>query len=187
MESKLIAGKASPPDGRRTGRQWLATGLLLLAACASTSDPSTQPAVSLTLSASTVSVVQGDSVITGLDITRTGGFAGAVTMKAGGAPAGLTVVFAPSPLSATATSGTLTLKADTALAEGTYELTVLAIALAATDGSATLEVTVTAPPPVALGSRPASMALGPTAFAMTAGTTAARPRRGAMPSLLASD
>ena len=107
-------------------------------------DPADQPAMSLVLGSSSVAVTPGQGATLAVNITRTGGFTGAVALSLTDAPDGLTGSFSPSSIPAGATSSTLTLSAATTTALGTYSLTVGASGQAVEGKSAALAVTVEA-------------------------------------------
>jgi hypothetical protein len=101
------------------------------------------PTIAIAATPATVSIAQGTTtpVTATVNITRTGGFAGAVTLAATGQPAGLTVT----PSAATTTnSGTLSITATPAVATGTYPVTVTATGTGVANATTTLNVTVTA-------------------------------------------
>ena len=79
------------------------------------------PDFSLSASPTSVSIGRGGSATYTVTIAQIGGFAGSVTLKASGAPAGSTVTFGPNP---TGTSSTLTVKSSRTGPKGTFTLTV---------------------------------------------------------------
>jgi hypothetical protein len=99
------------------------------------------PAFAIGLSAGTASIAAGASTNVTVNVTRTGGFTGAVGLAVTGAPAGMTASF--NPASVTGASSTLTVSAGAAVAAGTYPLTVRGTATGLTDQTALLTVTVT--------------------------------------------
>ena len=124
----------------------LAGTLTLLAACGGDDDPPTVNTGSITvaLSASTLSLTQGESETATVTITRAGGFSEAVTLAAEGAPDGVTVSFAPASVPGNATTSTLTLAASGEAAAGTYPITVRASGQGVTTKTAQLSLTVAA-------------------------------------------
>lgn len=82
------------------------------------------PAADFSLSASPTSrsVPAGTGTTYAITITRTNGFAGAVTLSVGALPAGVTASFSPNPT--TGTSSTLTISTATSTAAGTYTINI---------------------------------------------------------------
>jgi hypothetical protein len=99
------------------------------------------PSFAIGLSSGTASVAAGASGNVTVNVTRSGGFTGAVALAVSGAPAGLTASF--NPASVTGASSTLTLNVGAAVAPGNYPLTVRGTAAGLTDQTAILTVTVT--------------------------------------------
>lgn len=93
---------------------------------------------------SNVSIQQGMSGATDVTITRSGGFAEAVSIAVEGAPSGVTPT--PDPASTTGTTSTLGIAVDGAVATGTYTLTVRGTATGLPDATTTFDLTVTAAP-----------------------------------------
>jgi hypothetical protein len=102
------------------------------------------PSFTLALSPATVSVQAGAQGTSTVNVTRAGGFTGAVALTATGAPTGMTVSF--NPASATGASSTLTVQTTAAVAAGNHTVTVRGNATGITERTATLTVTVTAAP-----------------------------------------
>ena len=97
---------------------------------------------SYTLAASAATVVAGATGNSNITITRTGGFAGAVTLAAEGLPTGVTAAFNPN--NTTTDASVLTFTAAANAAAGTSTITVRGTATGQTDKTATLQLTVTA-------------------------------------------
>jgi uncharacterized membrane protein len=95
----------------------------------------------LALAPTTLTVQQGASGNTTVNITRTGGFAGTVDLTATGLPAGVTAAF--NPAAATANTSTLTLTASATATTGPATVTVTGTSGAITQ-TATLALTVSA-------------------------------------------
>jgi uncharacterized membrane protein len=95
----------------------------------------------LALAPSTLTVQQGTTGNTTVNITRTGGFADAVNFTATGLPTGVTAAF--NPAAATANTSTLTLTASATAATGPATVTVTVTSGAITQ-AATLALTVSA-------------------------------------------
>jgi uncharacterized membrane protein len=81
-----------------------------------------------------------------VDVSRSGGYSGAVTFSISGQPAGVTAAFNPASVSGTAGS-VLTLAAAATTAPGTYSLSVTGSGTGVSNASATLTLTVSAAPP----------------------------------------
>jgi hypothetical protein len=133
------------------GVRWLALGVIIaVGACSSDStDPNGgnnggDPTITLTLSASALSIVQGESGTLDATIGRAGGFTGAVTIEVTGAPTGMTATPAPATVASGATSSTITVAPGASLTPGAYTLTVRATGTGVSAVTATFQVTVTA-------------------------------------------
>lgn len=130
------------------------------------------PAQGFTIApAAALTVTQGAAASNAtINITRTGNFAGAVTLTTGGTvPAGLTVTPAAAT---TGNSATVAVSASTAIAPGTYPITINATGAGVTGTqTTTLNVTVTAAPApdftVAVAPATVSVAAGGAAGAST--------------------
>jgi hypothetical protein len=120
-------------------------------------------AASYSLAASAATVAAGATGTSNITITRTGGFAGAVTLAAEGLPTGVTAAFAPNNTTADASVLTLTAAANTTA--GTSTITVRGTATGQTDKTTTFQLTVTA----AAGSY--TLALAPTTLTVQQGTS----------------
>ncbi|HET9983161.1 MAG TPA: hypothetical protein VFQ38_06230 [Longimicrobiales bacterium] len=122
-----------------------------------------QPAFAMALNPATLTVAAGSSGTSTVNLTRSGGFTGAVALTAT-APQGLTATF--NPASATGAQSTLTVAAAASAAAGNYTVTVTgAGGTGITNQTATLTVTVTAPTPT--GSF--TLALNPATVSVQAG------------------
>ena len=101
------------------------------------------PAISIALASSSLSVVQGTAGNVTVNLTRTGGFSGDVSIAATGLPTGVTVSSAT--IASGATSATLTFAVAATTATGASTVTINATGTGVTTASATLALTVTAP------------------------------------------
>ncbi len=108
--------------------------------------PSLSPSIGLTLGSSALSLVQGQSGTVSVDVSRSGGYSGAVTFSISGQPAGVTAAFNPGSVSGT-TGSVLTLAAAATTAPGTYTIIVTGSGTGVTNASAPLTLTVSAAPP----------------------------------------
>lgn len=104
----------------------------------------------ITLSPTTLSIVQGESGTVTAAVARSGNFTGAVTLSAENVPTGLTPAFAPNVVAAGATSVTLTVGVAGTVAPGSYTFLVRAQASGLSDRTGTVSLTVTAKPAVAM-------------------------------------
>jgi len=127
----------------------LALALALGAGCGGDDGGPTDPetgSISIALSPTSMSLVQGESGTTTVALTRGGGFTGAVDLSLEGAPAGVTGTFSPATIASGGTSSTLTLAAGAAAAPGTHTLTVRARGDGVSERTAALALTVEAAP-----------------------------------------
>lgn len=92
---------------------------------------------------SAVTVGQGASIGTYLEVEGNYGFSGPVTLSASGMPSGMTVTFSQNPVAGSFTYGTMTIAAATTLPDGQYPITVTGTSGASTS-SITFTVTVAA-------------------------------------------
>lgn len=119
-----------------------------LAACGGggdgpTTPPPPSPAASIALGNASGSVVAGTSTTIPITVTRSGGFAGDVTVSATGAPAGVTI--ASQVIAAGGSSGTLTVATTSAATAGTTTISVTATGTGVTISAQSYALTVTAP------------------------------------------
>jgi len=118
-------------------------GAMLLAGCGGGGDGGTTtltPAISITLSSSTLTVVQGTTGNVTVNLTRSGGFSGDVSLVVTGLPTGVTV--APATISTGSSSATLTFTVAAAAATGNSTLTITASGSGVTAVLASLAITV---------------------------------------------
>ena len=115
---------------------------LPLAACGDYSSsyaPPPNPSIAIATPSPTLNVTQGERLGIQIAITRNGGFAGAVTLAAAGAPAGVAVDVGPS---VSANVATLAINVGDAVAPGVFRLTITASASGVESRSIPLDVTV---------------------------------------------
>lgn len=155
-------------------RVLLAAIAMLLAACDGGDDGGTTPPAvggfTVTLSQNTLSVVQGGNTSLTANITRTGSFSGTVDISTENVPAGVTATFAPASITSGTTSTTLTVSATAGVAAGSYTFTIRGKATGLADQTATVSLTVTSAPRIALALAPAAGSVvqgGSTAIATT--------------------
>jgi hypothetical protein len=112
------------------------------------------PTFSLSANPAAVSIGQGGSGTTTIQIARTN-FTSPVALSLQNPPAGITGTFNPSP--ATGDQSTLTLNVAGTVATGPVTLTVLGTAAGQTDKTTTVTLTVTPPPDYTLSATPTSV------------------------------
>lgn len=122
------------------------------------------PSIGIALDAGTLTVEQGESGSVVVTVSRRGGYSGAVALAITGLPDGVTAAFDP-PSVTGATTSTLTLAVAADAVEGTYPLTVTASGAGVASRSASLGLTIAAPPAspfigVVLGSGALSLVQG---------------------------
>jgi hypothetical protein len=115
---------------------------------------------SYTLAASAATVTAGATGTSNITITRTGGFADAVTFAVEGLPTGVTGAF--NPTSTTTNASVLTLTAAANAAAGTTTVTVKGTAAGQTDKTTTFQLTVAAAAGYTLAASAATVAAGAT-------------------------
>lgn len=113
------------------------------------------PSMSLAVSPPGLEVARGSTGTLAVNVTRGGGFAGAVNLTAENLPAGVTI--APATLAAGATSTSLTIGVSAAAALTTTTVTIRAAATGVGDATATFSLTVTQLPGYTLSLSPASI------------------------------
>jgi hypothetical protein len=123
--------------------------LVLGSACSSDAAPIEPPTTGSIQLASNVlgaSVVQGYATTVDLTLSRTGGFAGAVTLSAEGLPANVTASFAPATLTGATVNSTVTLQVGANATLGAAEVTLRASGDGVTSRTVRFELTVLTPP-----------------------------------------
>jgi hypothetical protein len=115
------------------------------------------PGFTMTLNPTSLSVAQGASGNVTVNVTRTGGFTGALALSAQGLPAGVTI--APVAVAAGAASATLVVSATAAAAAGASTVTIRATGTGVPDATATLALTVTEAGGYTLAVAPASVSV----------------------------
>lgn len=137
-----------------------ATGSGLSASTATVVVSVIPPAFTLGLAGTAVSVVQGQSTTTTVNVERTGGFSGAINLTAENLPAGVTATFTPPAVPGS--SAVMLITATNAAVLGPHTVTVRGTGAGVTDRTVTLNLTV-APPPafaLALSSNPITVVRG---------------------------
>ncbi len=117
--------------------------------------------ITLTAGSATIAAVQGATVTVPLTLARAGGFAGAVSLTASGAPTGVTATLTPASLAAGVTSSTLSLAVASTAAAGTSTITISAAGTGVATQTATVALTITAAtaPDYSLTAAPAALSV----------------------------
>lgn len=137
-----------------------ATAVLTVTVTAATS-----PGATLTISSATGTLQAKDTTATSVaTVARTGGFAGDLTLSQTGAPAGVAVTFAPSPIAAAATTSTISIRSSTSAAPGTYPIVISAAGTGITAPTVTYTLIVVAVPTL-------SVSVAPTTTSIVAGSS----------------
>ncbi|MEO7965885.1 MAG: hypothetical protein ABIT38_18395 [Gemmatimonadaceae bacterium] len=121
-----------------------------------------QPVISLAESPAALSIAAGQSGTSTISITRSAGFAGAVTLALVAPPAGFTATFNSSPTNAATSS--VTLAVASTVVTGQYTLTIKGSATGAQDKTVSIAVTVPAALPIGF-----SIVVDPVEFELPAG------------------
>ena len=132
-----------------------------LAACGGgdkgTTPTPTPQGFTVALSSTTLSVEQGASGTVTATIGRTGSFAGTVNLSTESVPTGITAAFSPAAVTSGTTSTTLTVTVAASVTPGPYSFTIRGQAAGINDQrTATVSMTVTAKPAIAMVLAPTS-------------------------------
>jgi uncharacterized membrane protein len=130
----------------------LALGLGFVSACGESegTGPGSTGAITIEISKTSLSIVQGGSDVLTATITRSGGFTGSVTITTEGAPAGVTASVSNVTTSGSTTTGTITVAVAASVAPGSFSLTVKASGTGVSEVTKALSLTVTAIPAIGL-------------------------------------
>lgn len=129
--------------------------------------------IAISVTPTSLSLVQGTSGTVAASITRGGGFTGTVTVVTEGAPTGVTAAVSNVTTTGTTTSGTVTVTVAATVVPGTHTLTVRASGSGVSDATTTFGLTVTAIPAIALTVTPTTVSVAASASG-TAAVTIAR-------------
>jgi hypothetical protein len=121
--------------------------------------PSITPTISVSVSPASLSVPVGGSGQVAITLTRGADYDGAVTFSIEGGPGGVTGTFTPTVLASGSAASTLLLTVGSEVPVGTYPLTVRAAGSGVAPATATLSLTVAAPPSFGLVLTPAGLAI----------------------------
>ncbi len=108
-----------------------------------------QPTIALSASPTALNIGGGQTGTSTVTITRSAGFAGAVTLALDNPPAGITATFNTSPT--TAQTSVVTLSVASSVAQGQYNVVVKGTASGVQDKTVTIAVTVPAALPIGFG------------------------------------
>jgi hypothetical protein len=129
------------------------TGALTISACSDSNDGSeglgAGGGITIALSPTELTLPAGTSGTVEVTVGRTGAFTGAVTLKTGGEPEGVSVGLSPVVVDAGATSSTATITVGDATLPGTYHVGIAGTASLISTGQAGITLVVTpgeAPP-----------------------------------------
>lgn len=112
------------------------------------------PSISVSITPTSASVVQGASTDINVTVTGAGGFTGAATIALQTPPAGITGAVSGSQTTGGNTTATLTVSVGAGVSPGAYALTVRATGSGVTASQATFSLTVTAAPAYELSATP---------------------------------
>lgn len=151
-------------------RSLLVAGIaaLALSGCSGGGDPTPPPppgAIALATSPASVNFAAGAGGSSTLTLSRSGGFAGEVTLAATGAPAGLTVTLTPAAIPASGTTSTITLTSAGTVVPGSYPISIAGTG-AGVSSAATLTVVIAAATTPAV-----SVSVAPTSASIVAGAS----------------
>ena len=123
------------------------------------------PSATLAISSATATLQAKDTTATTIaTVARVGGFTGDLTLSQTGAPTGVTVTYAPSPIAASATTSTISIRSSATAAPGTYPIVISAAGTGITAPTATYTLIVVAVPTL-------SVSVAPTSTSIVAGAT----------------
>jgi hypothetical protein len=123
MKANPIFARPSRPQSRLASRAALLALAVLLPACdRGALEPVPAPSILLTATPASVTLTQGESRTLDVQVSRIGGYRGAVELTLTGAPEGVTGSFAPATLPAGVTRSVLTLSSSVSEEFGSYQL-----------------------------------------------------------------
>ncbi len=118
------------------------------------------PGATLAVSSATSTLQARDTTATTVaTIARTGGFAGDLILSQTGAPAGVTVTYAPSPIAVGATTSTISIRSSTTAVPGTYPIVISAAGTGITAPTVTYTLIVVPVPTLSVSVAPASASI----------------------------
>jgi hypothetical protein len=136
--------------GLVVGTARLIAAALLSASAAACSDDGDgtgpTPTIDIASSTTALNVVQGSSGTVNVTLTRSGGFAGEVSIAVTGTPTGVTATPTPASIAPQSTSSTITIAVGSTATPGTSTLTLRATGTGVTEKTVPVALTVTAVP-----------------------------------------
>lgn len=145
----------------------MAVGLLLALAPACKSKgnddgptgPGPTPTIALAVNPGSATVVQGGNAATTVTLTRGGGFSGAVTISAEGAPTGVTASVGAPQGSGVVTTASVTITVGEAAAAGTHTIVLRGVGPGVAAATVNFQLTITELPNYTLAVTPATVTL----------------------------
>ena len=118
------------------------------------------PSATLSISSATATLQARDTTATTIaTVARVGGFTGDLALSQTGAPAGVTVTYAPSPIAGSATTSTISIRSSATAAPGTYPIVISAAGTGITAPTATYTLIVVAVPTLSVSVAPTSTSI----------------------------
>lgn len=117
---------------------------VMVAACSGNDVIDPGPSIEIGLSSGALTVAQDASTTLNLSVTRSGGFAGDVSIVFEGMPSGILSTVAPPSLDPTVSSAVITLRTSSIVAPGVYNVTVRATGAGVMAATAGLAITIVA-------------------------------------------
>lgn len=117
---------------------------VMVAACSGNDVIEPAPAIEIGLSSGALTVIQDESATVNLSLTRSGGFAGDVSIVFDRMPSGILSSVAPPSLDPAVSSAVITIRTSTIVAPGVYNVTVRATGSGVTAATADLAITIVA-------------------------------------------
>ena len=123
------------------------------------------PSATLAISSATATLQAKDTTATTVaTVARVGGFTGDLTLSQTGAPTGVTVTFAPSPIGASATTSTITIRSSASAPPGNHSIIISAAGTGITAPTATYSLRIDPVPTL-------TVSVAPTATSIVAGAS----------------
>ena len=117
---------------------------VIVAACSGNDVIDPGPAIEIALSSGTLTVAQDASTTVNLSLTRSGGFAGDVSIVFDEMPSGILSAVAPPSLDPAVSSAVITLRTSSIVAPGVYNVKVRATGAGVMAATAGLAITIVA-------------------------------------------
>ena len=148
--------------GFSIAKRWSAFSFAVVTAavgCKSEKIVGTEGSIVLALAPTSTTIQQGGSTPVVATVTRSGSFAGTVTVSVTGAPTGVTGVVSNVQTSGTVTTATITITVDATTVPGTYNLTARASGTGVSEATAPFGLTVTELPAYTLTLSPSALSI----------------------------